>query len=109
MCVCCVIRIAVDKIKSLDDAFRQQLDVKEQNHSRALSKLQQRADEQVNAANKRVSYTQSHTAKICQALRRQALSICLLCTMYVHVCPYQARYRRKCFPKMLTSCQMVIL
>ena len=45
----------------MDDAFRQQLDVKEQNHARALRTLQQQAHDDVAASNKRVSAGPGHT------------------------------------------------
>ena len=55
--VCDVIRfrIAVDRIRSMDDAFRQQLDVKEQQHTAELRRAQHQAQHDVDAANKRVS------------------------------------------------------
>ena len=38
----------------MDDAFRAQLDAKEQSHAAALAKLQRQADEDVSQANTRV-------------------------------------------------------
>ena len=51
----------------MDDAFRQQLDVKEQNHARALRTLQQQAHDDVAAANKRVSAGPRHTTTLAVA------------------------------------------
>ena len=51
----------------MDDAFRQQLDVKEQNHARALRTLQQQAHDDVAAANKRVSAGPRHTTTVAES------------------------------------------
>ena len=55
MCDVIRFRIAVDRIRSMDDAFRQQLDVKEQQHTAELRRAQHQAQHDVDAANKRVS------------------------------------------------------
>ena len=54
MTLLCCCRIAVDKIKDMDDAFRQQLDVKERKHIDVLRRLETEKQEEVNAANKKV-------------------------------------------------------
>lgn len=57
----------------MDDAFRQQLDVKEQNHARALRTLQQQAHDDVAAANKRVSAGLGHTTMPAESLHPGSL------------------------------------
>ena len=47
-------RLAVEKLKTMDAAFRQQLDAKEFGHNEALGRLSQEKQEEIEAANHRV-------------------------------------------------------
>jgi hypothetical protein len=52
--MCFASSVAVDKLKSVDDAFRRLLDSKEESHQRALAQLQQERKADIDAANRRV-------------------------------------------------------
>lgn len=47
-------RIAIDKLKSMDDAFREQLDKKEEGHQQALEQMVEEKQDEIDVANKRV-------------------------------------------------------
>ena len=49
-------REAVEKLRTVDDAFRQQLDLKEENHRREMEEMTRRKQQEVDAANKHVSH-----------------------------------------------------
>ena len=55
------IRTAVDKLRSMDDAFRKQMDSKEANHAAELERLKQQKQEEIDLANQKVSNVQSFT------------------------------------------------
>ena len=54
----------MDRIRSMDDAFRQQLDVKEQQHSSEMQRVRLEAQQNVDVANKRVSAHQLRTLQL---------------------------------------------
>lgn len=47
-------RLAVEKLRTMDEAFRQQLEAKDYAHQEALSRLQQDKQEEIDAANEKV-------------------------------------------------------
>ncbi|KAK2184799.1 hypothetical protein NP493_252g02019 [Ridgeia piscesae] len=47
-------REAVEKLRTVDDVFRQQLDLKEENHRREMDEMIHRKQEEIDAANKHV-------------------------------------------------------
>ena len=49
--------LTVEKLKSVDDAFRKQLDSKELSHREAVEALTIEKQEEIDMANKRVFYT----------------------------------------------------
>lgn len=53
-CNICLCRLAVEKIRSMDDAFRRQLDSAEESHQRAMDRLEQEQQQELAYANKRV-------------------------------------------------------
>ena len=54
-------REAVEKLRTVDDVFRQQLDLKEENHRREMDEMIHRKQEEIDAANKHVSHFSGET------------------------------------------------
>ena len=50
-----VFRESIHRLRSVDDAFRQQLDVKEENHRREIAEITRKNQHEVDTANKHVS------------------------------------------------------